>query len=331
MNIPLLVLGILLAFGAFLEGLWTAIWVDGNAAPLTSRLTTWTWRAWRAMIGTKKHKMLSLAGPIILFLTVFVWIVLLWLGWTLIFYADKGSLNVKSGNPIPDFTDALWYVAYCMFTIGNGDFVPKSDGWQVISSLVGLSGMLVVTLSVTYVLQVISAVVNKRSFASQVTSIGKTPEEFVIKQWNGKGFGAIEMQLNSLSQQLANVNEQHMAFPILHYYHAAKSDKSQDIAIAVLDDALTLIEHGVQEEYQPAVTILSSSRKSIDTFLQNLQSAFIQAADHTPPQPDLSRLRERGIPTVPEQEFYDKLEEKVKDRRKLLLGLTKNGAWEWPS
>jgi hypothetical protein len=201
----------------------------------------------------------------------------------------------------------------------------------VLSSLVGLSGMLVVTLSVTYVLQVISAVVNKRSFASQVTSIGKTPEEFVLKQWNGKGFGAIELQLNSLSQQLATVNEQHMAFPILHYYHAAKPEKSHDIAIAVLDDALTLIEHGVQEEYHPAVTILSSSRQSIDTFLQNLQSAFIQSAEHAPPSPDLAKLKAKEIPTVPEEKFYDKLEKKVKERRKLLLGLTDNGAWEWPS
>lgn len=331
MNIGLLLLGIFLTLLAFIEGLWTTIWVDGNSAPLTSRLTTWIWKGMRAVINSKKHRALSLAGPLILFTTVLMWILLLWFGWSFIFYADKDSLNVQSGDPVPDLTDAMWYVAYCMFTIGNGDFIPNGDGWQILSSLVGMSGMLVVTLSVTYVLQVVSAVANKRSFASQVSGIGETSEEFVIKQWNGEGFGAIELQLNSLSQQLATLNEQHMSFPILHYYHAAQHEKSQDIAVVVLDDALTLIEHGVEEEYHPATTILSASRKSIDSFLQTMQSAFIKAAPDTPKPPDLSKLADKGIPTVPEHEFHRRLEENAKERRKLLLGLTNNGAWEWPS
>jgi hypothetical protein len=331
MNIGLLLLGILLTLIAFMEGLWTTIWVDGNSAPLTSRLTTWIWKGMRAMINSKKHKALSLAGPLILFTTVLMWIVLLWFGWTFIFFADKDSLNIEIDDPALDFTDVMWYIAYCMFTIGNGDFTPNGGIWQVLSSFVGMSGMLVVTLSVTYVLQVVSAVANKRSFASQVTGIGKTSEDFVLMQWNGKGFGAIELQLNSLSQQLATLNEQHMSFPILHYYHAAKHEKSQDIAVAVLDDALTLIEHGVEEAYHPATTILSASRKSIDSFLQTMQSAFIEAAPSTPKPPDLSKLTDKGIPTVSEQEFHRRLAENTTERRKLLLGLTTNGAWEWPS
>ncbi|MFC6997405.1 potassium channel family protein [Rufibacter roseus] len=330
MNTVLLITGILLLIIALVEGLWTTIWVDGNSAPITGRLTSGVWKGMRAVISSKSHKALSLAGPFILFLTVIFWIVLLWLGWSLVFYADQSSIDAKDGSP-PDLSDAMWYVAYCMFTIGNGDFMPKEDGWQLLSSLVGLTGMALVTLSITYVLQVVSAVVNKRAFASQVTSIGQSAEEFVLKQWNGKDFGAIELQLNSLSGQLAVLDEQHMAFPILHYYHAADYQKSQDVAITILDDALTLIEFGIKEEHQPAQTILASTRNSISTFLQTVQSAFITAAKETPEAPKLVKLTNKGLPTVPEQEFHHKLEEKLKDRRKLLLGLTQNGAWEWPA
>lgn len=330
MNTSLLILGILLTILGLTEGLWTSLWVDGNSAPLTSRVTTWIWKLFRIVVSTKNNKTLSLAGPVILFFTVVLWILLIWLGWTLIFYSYPESLLVKSTNSLPDFTDVIWYVGYCMFTVGNGDFTPQGDIWQVLSSLVAFTGMAMVTLSITYVLQVISAVVNKRAFANQILSIGKTPEEFVKKQWTGNDFGAIELQLNSLSQQLSTLNEQHMAFPILHYYHAAKGKKSQDIAIAVMDDALTIIDLAVKPQYKPAETILSSARQTVETFLETVRMAFIQAAKETPVAPDYNILKEKEIPLISEQHFNEKLEME-NDRRKLILGLINNGAWQWPS
>ncbi len=330
MNTLLLILGILLTLWGLTEGLWTSLWVDGNSAPITSRITTWIWKFFRLVVNSKNNKTLSLAGPVILLSTVVLWILFIWIGWSLIFYSYPESLLVKSTNSLPDFIDAVWYVAYCMFTVGNGDYTPQGDIWQVLSSLVAFTGMAMVTLSITYVLQVISAVVNKRAFASQILSIGKTPEEFVKKQWTGNDFGAIELQLNSLSQQLSTLNEQHMAFPILHYYHAAKGKKSQDIAIAVLDDALTIIDLALEEKYKPAETILSSARQTVETFLETVRMAFIQAAKEPPGAPDYNILKEREIPLISEQQFIEKLE-KEKDRRKLILGLINSGAWQWPS
>ena len=32
---------------AFLDALWTTLWVDGNAGPLSSRITTWRFRRGR--------------------------------------------------------------------------------------------------------------------------------------------------------------------------------------------------------------------------------------------------------------------------------------------
>lgn len=330
MNEFLLIAGILLTIWGIVEGLWTTIWVDGNSAPFTSRLTTWIWKFFRVIISKKNHKLLSLAGPVILAITVLCWILFLWFGWTFLFYADPESILVKSTNSSPDFSDCFWYVAYTMFTVGNGDFTPQGDVWQVVSSLVAFTGMSMVTLSITYILQVISAVTNKRAFSSQVTSIGKTSEEFVIKQWTGDSFGAIELQLNSLSNQLAVLNEQHLAFPILHYYHAVRLEKSQDVAIAILDDALTLIKLGVEKKSHPAETILSSTRQSVDSFLTTVKMAFIRPAKNLPQAPDISQLEKKGVPVIPGQEFYEKLE-KESDRRKLISGLINNGAWHWPS
>ena len=329
MNEVYLVAGILLILWGLVEGLWTTLWIDGNSAPVTSRFTTFIWKIFRLIFRSQRDRKLSLAGPTILLLTVLMWIVCIWLGWTLIFYSAPNSLEAGSGTLPVDFTDVLWYTSYNMFTVGNGDFIPGNDGWQIISSFISLSGMTMVTLSITYVLQVISAVAVKRSIAGQITGIGKSAEEFVSKQWTGEGFGAIELQLNSLSQQLAANNEQHLAYPILHYYHAARIEKSQDVAIAILDDALTLIEHGVEERYKPAETILSSARQSVSSFLTTLRTAFIKAADEVPPLPDIGLLRKNGIPAISDKEFTDNIK-KEDERRKLILGLLNNGAWKWP-
>ena len=329
MNELYLAAGILLTFWGLIEGLWTTLWIDGNSAPVTSRFTTFIWKIFRLLFSPQNDRKLSLAGPVILITTVVLWIASIWLGWTLIFYSSPQSLQAGSSSSPTGFTDFMWFTSYNMFTVGNGDYSPGNDIWQVISSLISLTGMTMVTLSITYVLQVISAVTAKRSIAGQITSIGKTAEEFVAKQWTGEGFGAIELQLDSLSQQLATNNEQHLAFPILHYYHAARVEKSQDVAVAILDDALTLIELGVEEKYKPAQTILSSARQSVESFLTTLQSAFIQAANELPPVPDINLLREKGIPTISEPEFLKKMENE-QERRKLIMGLLNNGAWKWP-
>lgn len=329
MNYLYLIGGIIITGWAFIEGLWTTIWIDGHSAPLTGRLTTLIWKLMRTITGLKRHKLLSLSGPIILVTTVSVWIILILLGWSLIFYADPDSIQNPTTKAYPNFIGHIWYIAYTMFTVGNGDYVPTSGAWELSSSLVAFGGMGMVTLSVTYILQIISAVVAKRAFASQVTSIGTSPEDFVTSQWTGDSFGDIELQLSSISGSLATLTEQHMAYPILHYYHAANAQKANPIALVTLDEALTIITYGVPEKHHPAGTILKSSRNSIKSFLDTLRGAYIKPSDDVPPLPDLSKLREKGVPTVDDETFKAKLDE-MKERRKVLYGVIQNGAWYWP-
>ena len=56
------------------------------------------------------------------------------------------------------------------------------------TAVMGLNGLFMLTLAVTYLLAIIEAVVAKRSFASQVWSLGRSAEEFIIHSWSGRGF-----------------------------------------------------------------------------------------------------------------------------------------------
>ncbi|MCA1776815.1 MAG: hypothetical protein LC676_14755 [Loktanella sp.] len=313
---------------AFLDALWTTLWVDGSAGPLSSRITTWSWRGFLALVGHRQHRTLSVFGPFVLLLIVILWVALLWLGWTLIYAADERSLLHAHNQTPADWSARFYFVGYMMFTAGNGDFSPNGGMWQVLGALTNMTGMLLATLAITYVLSVVSAVVGKRAFASQVSGLGETAEEIVANGWNGHDLRSFDLPLSGLSSQLAQLSEQYRAYPVLQYYHAARPEKSPIVAAALFDEALTLMRFGVPPEYRPSPAVIQSARSAVQSFLETLPTAFIDPAPEAPPAPDFASLSQAGIPTLPHEQFLEDLDA-LSERRRQLLGLMKNDGWTW--
>ena len=318
--------GLALVLATFVDALWTTLWLEGGAGPLTARLSTGLWRAWRALIGHKNHRLLSLAGPLILFATVISWVALIGAGWTLVFSAEPGALLDSRTRQPAGLTGRVWFVFYTIFTLGNGDYMPNGDAYQLAGTATVASGMILVTLAITYVLSVVSAVVNKRSFASHVSGFGESAEEFVLTAWDGAGFGALAPQLTSLTSSVSVLAEQHQAYPMLHYYHAASRSKASGPAIVVFDEALTILEHAVVESHRPKPAELRPARHTVSSYLGTLASAFIVPADRTPSPPGLDKIRDASVPVVSDEGFASILE-KHSRRRRLLLGVLTNDGW----
>ena len=318
--------GILMVVITFVDALWTTLWIEGAAGPLTSRLSTFLWRVARWLTGPDNHKLLSLAGPIILFTSVLSWVVLVSLGWLVVFDSGAGSLlDVRTREPA-DLVGKIYFVLYSVFTLGNGDYVPNGKVYQLATAATVASGMSLITLAITYLLSVVSAVADKRSVASHISGFGQSPEEIVLTAWDGTGFGKLAPQLAHLTSNLGLLAEQHQAYPILHYYHPASRSKASAAAITAFDEALTILEHAVTEEHRPEQVELKPARQSVSSYLETLSSAFIVPADHPPPAPDLNKLRSAGVPVVSD-EYYAEVLEGCSERRRMLLGLLLNDGW----
>ena len=84
--------------------------------------------------------------------------------------ADSALVDTVSSRriswPVP-----LYFTGYTIFTLGNGDFTPTGAFWQLATVLATASGVLFVTSSVTYVLSVLGAVTQKRSWSLQRPSL----------------------------------------------------------------------------------------------------------------------------------------------------------------
>ncbi|MGF2616492.1 two pore domain potassium channel family protein [Rossellomorea vietnamensis] len=329
MNELYLFLGISVLFLVAVDLLWTTIWVDGGGGPLSRRMGKMCWFILRK-VSTKHFNLLRLAGPVVLSLTLISWILLLWVGWTLVFSADAGSILLTPDmTPVTSWMERVYYVGFTLFTLGIGDYVPQKGIWQLVTTVATGSGMLFITLSVSYVVSVLSGVVQKRSFAKNVTGQGTNWVSLVKQSWNGQNFHSIDFLLKDLSSQLSILTQQHKAYPILHYYHSEKNSESSAVALAILDEALTVYEYGVEDEYKPNKVWMKQARSSVNDYMETLHKVFFKPAIQTPPPMKLEFLRDEGLPVKPNQEF-NIAESNLVKRRERLLGLVEADAQMWP-
>lgn len=308
---------------------WTTLWVQGGAGPLTSRLMNVSWRALRRVVGGRRT-LLTLSGPLVLAATLAVWIGLLVAGWALLFAGGESALVDTQGAGPVSWSERIYFTTYTLFTLGNGGYAPSGGVWRLLTAAATASGMLLVTLLVTYVLSVLDAVTQKRAFASSVSGLGERSEAILRRSWDGEDFDGLDLPLNTLASELDTLTANHKAYPILHYFHSRRARNAPAVNIVVLDEMLTTLRHGTTEGHGPPDVIVDDARSSVEDYLETLHSAFIDPADSQPPAPPLSELAEAGLPTVSEAEFEDALDG-VARRRRRLRGLVESDRREWPN
>lgn len=324
-----------LSLGVFLLGvvavdlLWTTVWVEGGAGPLTSRSMAWTWALLRRL-SSENSRVLTLTGPIVLVLSLGTWILLLWTGWTFLFASVDGAIvDTVDGRQI-SWSELLYFTGYTIFTLGIGDFVPRGSRWQILTVVASASGLLFITLAVTYVLSVLEAVTQKRAFASSVRSLGNSGTEILQRSWNGHTFDGLEIRFHSIAEQLNTLTSNHKAYPILHYFFSGQREKAPTTSVAIVDDALTLLRYGVSEQDRPTEIVTTEVWTSIQQYLDTVQNGYIDSVERPPPPPAVSVLGEAGIETVSEAEFADSVME-LDERRRALLDLVEYDERDWPT
>lgn len=323
-----LAIGIGILTVAIIDLLWTILWSDKGAGPLSSRLMKAIWKGLRTV--SRGHSgALSMGGSVILSLNIVMWIGLIWAGWTFLFASGENALVHARSPESVTWAGRIDFVAQAMFTMGNGDFYPTSSSWQIATALATGTGILSVTLIVSYVISILGGVVEKRSFANSIMGIGNRSGSFVQTGWNGEDFHQFDQVLDTLASDLSHLAAQHKTHPILHYYRSKQEQNSQAMAIAVFDEALLLLQFGIPDESQPNDVLIEAARSNAQSYLYAFTDT-IEPADRAPPPPKLDHLRDAGIPTVSDQVFADTLDD-TDERRRQLLAVIESTGWSWPA
>ncbi len=311
-----------------LDFLWTTF-LEG-AGPMTKRVCRWIGVAMlSAQHRSSTRRIITKSGLLTVTATMLCWSLLLWLGWALIFSADPNSISatfpVANG---PSFWNRMYFVGCNITTLGTGDFRPNGRFWELATVLTGGSGFLLVGVAISYVVPVVTAATQKRQVAVNIWSLGKSPSDIISRAWNGVDTTALGPHLVSLSSMLALLGESHLTYPVLHYFHSSKRSSAIAPNVAALDEALTILECGLQSGCSLDLPALGAARESITEFLSTLRPALIEPASADPPEPSLAPLREIAVPVVDDALFKSALAS-LAERRRLLLSLVRNEGWTW--
>ena len=297
-----------------------------SAGPVTSRAMQGLWRFVLWITPAGRHRILLAGGIAIVVSTVLAWAVLSWAGWALVFLgAEDGVMNSTTRTPATAW-ESVYYAGTTLFTLGPGDFNPNGTVWQILTVACVANGLLAMTLSVTYIVPVLSAAAGRRQLAAQIHAIGATPQGILRWGWDGSSFSRLEDEVSTLAPSIILQAQQHLAYPALHYFHSDDQPTALPLRIAALDEALTVLLHAPPRDLAPDAAKLRNARTAISFLLNVMDSAHIPPADESPLPPTIEGLE--GLPEFNAESIGAGLD-LCRNRRHLLLSWIRNDGRRW--
>ncbi len=328
MNYFVFILGVILLLITITDLINTSLSVRGVGF-MTKRLSKTIWTVLLALHKrTGARKPLEYGGAFILVAILFNWLLLIWTSASLLFISQPDSLmNVESNSPTT-IIDKIFYTGYTLSTLGLGDIEPDGSFWDILTAVLSFTGLILISIAITYLIPVVSAEIMKRRISVYITTLGCSTEDILLNYWNGENFRELEQPFISLTGTIILHAQNHKAYSVLHFFHSSDKKEAFALNLTNLDEALTMLLYVIPAAQQPSFNVLMGLRKAITSYLVTLPEAFIIPGDETPPLPELSALETKGIQLI-KGETVDLAYEKIKSRRRLLLSLIKDDGWNW--
>ncbi|HEX2027832.1 MAG TPA: hypothetical protein VHF25_07505 [Nitriliruptorales bacterium] len=328
MNELLVAAGLALVLATAADVVPTVFDVGRGGGPVTGRTCMMLWRlVLRARRRGLSHRGVETCGVIILLSVVTTWVVGLWAGWFLTFSADRASLVVEATGDAASALDRAYFVGGGLFSLSLGDVRPGGPGWRLAAVGMVASGLLIIMLSITYLVPVVEAATRRRELAGRIAVLGASPESVVLAAWDGSSTADLGEHLRDLLPDLMAVAQQHLAYPVLHFFHAARRTVALAPNVAVLDEALGIIEHGLRPEVGPDPVTLRAIRGAVDELVTTLRLHLVGDPE-PPPTPDLDALRGERVPLTDAQDFRQAMGQ-AQERRRGLKAMVEEDGWDW--
>lgn len=325
MEIVLVLLGSAVVVLTLADLLSTTLSVASGDGLVSGRIADTVWRLVLRL--RLSHRALRRCGLLIVGGLVAGWAITLWAGWSLVFLGAGDGVVNSSTQQSAGAGDRIYYAGYLVSTLGNGDLAASGTGWQLATVLASISGLVAVTLAITFLVPVVSGVVQRRQLATVIGSLGKTPAELLRRSWDGTDFSHLADHLSALLPELLLMTQRHMAYPVLHYFHSAERHGAIAPMVAVLDETVLILRFGVR---QPGIShlTLDATREGIAELLRLLEGSFIPPSAEEPPAPQLQWARQLGA-AVHDADTFDRVLRDQEPRRRVLRGFVESDGWQW--
>ncbi len=214
--------------------------------------------AWRFFLFLSKPfrraraNVLSFCGPVIVILLVVVWALGLTCGTALIIHPKLGtSVRAGNGSTPTDFITALYTGGSSISVVGSSDLAPQTSGFRLFYLLNSVVGMSVVSLTLTYLMQIYTALQQRNTLGLKLhlmTSKTDDAAELVAGLGPQGQFNSSYSNLADLAVEMTQVKELHHFYPVLFYFRFREPYYSVSMSALVALDTVTLLKTGLPDE-----------------------------------------------------------------------------------
>ena len=286
--------GVLLILAGVLDVFFTVLHYDGFGF-LSSRLyrgVFWAVRLiTRPLPRTYRALGLSMAAPLMVPVTITVWISLIAFGYALIYYSgmDEKFFSLPGRTLEPTFLEALYFSGTAISTVGFGDITPTNAIFQALAISEALIGFGILTLAITYVLGVYNVLqqlgVVSAGLYHQAQDTGD-PWSILAPHFPGGEHRGLETHLMYLHQGLVEIYEGIRQYPIVYYYHSRRAYRSLPFLFRMVGGMAGALRWGLPKDHPASQTPwLPTLLVGLDTITDFLERRFLSEPLGEPPDP----------------------------------------------
>jgi hypothetical protein len=256
-NALLAIVGIVVAAMTLRDVFDTVVVPGGSRTSLrvAQRLGTLLLPLWKAVRGRRRGISGSFA-PVVLFGSFVIWFALIALGFGLMAYAAASQFEPR----LESLPEAIYTVGSAMTTVGPGkaENVLGVGRWILLGA--SFCGLAVMTMAVTYFLQVQSSIGERDTGIIKLnTSAGEPPSALtVLERFAALRYTAeVRSTLMEGRNWCAAVRQSHSSHPTLIYFQSVGIGAGWPAALGAILDLALLAEHCIDDEslYGPALLL----------------------------------------------------------------------------
>ncbi len=230
----------------------------GRNLRLTRLYYTATWRLWSIVgrslrRGQMREQFLSVFGPLSLITLIGLWATLLVVGFALM----QWGLGLRAGNAGPDtFAASLYLSGVTLFTLGYGDFTPKTNATRTLAVVEAGFGFALLATVIGYLPVIYQAFSRREVGVLRVFARAGSPPSALAILTRYIPNGAIS-ELTSLLAEYeiwcGELSEGYTSYPVLAFYRSQRTRHSWLSALLVILDVCALIEARLAPDNNPAL------------------------------------------------------------------------------
>ena len=217
----------------------------GWLAPYWNRAVWALLRATSRLFGRRQGAILSLAGPLIVVSLIGFWALGLTVGAALVIRPELGvAIKPSNGDTPTDLITALLVAGSSLSIVGGGDYAPHTAGTRIVFLVNSLIGASVLSLVLSYLVQVYSALRERNTLALTIhlmTASTGDAAEMLARLRLDEDCGDAPSALSNLARALAATKEAHHFYPLLFYFRFEDPLYSVSRFSFIVLDLVTLI------------------------------------------------------------------------------------------